>query len=349
MTQTLYDIKEICQRLNASVATLAPELVPNLKRDAGQLRAGDLEGNEGRSLCVTVKGPYQGTWRDFGTDERGDMLDLIAATRCQGDKGAALKWARQWLRLDHEPPAPARAPERPGVVAGDGSRRRAELLWQRALPYAGSMAEEYDFGRGLYWRETLEVEPQCVRFHPAVWCAEVGATLPAMLLHITGAKGEHAAVQILWLERRGALVTKAKLAAPKKVWGHYKGNTIQVWPGAGRAPALADADESELVMLGEGYEDMATAALSCPEYRSLAAVGLGNVKHVVLPPQVKSIRLFTQNDPEEHPRHLGQAHPARLMLNAAIRAHQDAGRLVEIVRPPQGVKDLNDLVRQDRK
>jgi hypothetical protein len=349
MTAKLYDIKEICQRLNASAASLAPELVPNLKRDGGQLRAGDLEGADGRSLCITVRGPYQGMWRDFASDDRGDMLDLIARTRTGGDKGAALKWARSWLQLDHEArPAPARPPR---VNDNDAhqreGRRRAEALWWNGQPYAGSMAEEYDRGRGLFWHNTLGVYPPCARFHPAVYCVEVGHELPAMLLHITGPRGEHAAVQILWLERRQGLVTKAALAAPKKVWGSYKGNSIQVWPGA-KQTLLADAEEGELAMIGEGYEDAATAALSRPEFRAIAAVGLSNMGHLFLPRQIKTVRLLMQNDPLEHPGHPGVPHPAQMMLYAAIRAHQYAGRVVELPRPPQGVKDFNDLVRRDR-
>jgi hypothetical protein len=48
----------------------------------GKFYVGDVDGNPGKSLVVELDGPRRGLWKDFATDEGGDVIDLWA--RSQG-------------------------------------------------------------------------------------------------------------------------------------------------------------------------------------------------------------------------------------------------------------------------
>lgn len=68
----------------------------------GKFYVGDVDGNAGKSLVVELEGPRRGLWKDFSTDEGGDVIDLWA--RSQGlsarhDFPRIASDIRQWLGL----------------------------------------------------------------------------------------------------------------------------------------------------------------------------------------------------------------------------------------------------------
>lgn len=67
--------------MSESVASIATHLLPKGKKSAGEWKAGSTSGDEGQSLSVRLTGVKRGLWKDFATDEGGDLLDLWAATR----------------------------------------------------------------------------------------------------------------------------------------------------------------------------------------------------------------------------------------------------------------------------
>lgn len=72
---------EIAELLAREVDAVAQMLLPNGKKDGAEWRAGDVSGSAGKSLGVRLTGSKAGTWKDFATDEGGDLLDLWAACR----------------------------------------------------------------------------------------------------------------------------------------------------------------------------------------------------------------------------------------------------------------------------
>lgn len=353
----LYEIKEIVARLAGRIGELSYQLLPNGRLEYGAWRAGDLDDGKGRSLVITLTGTHAGTWCDYGggPEDRGDALELVARVKCGGNKSDAIKWSLDWLGLKGA--SPAARPSAPlGIRAAAArdeeterelkkSRARALGLWLSGAPYAASPAEAYDQGRGIEWR-TLGRYPSCLRFGRAVYCIERRIDMPALLIGISGADGSAiAACQVTWLdELPNGRVVKADLEAPKKTRGFYQGGAARLWRGASGKP-LADAPQGETALIGEGYEDVATAVMARPDLRAFVAIGGSNVGSIALPPAISTVRILAQNDPYEHPDRPGELHPARRTLAAAIEKHRRAGRAVEICYPPEHVKDINDLVR----
>lgn len=89
---------EIADRLAQSAEQVASMLLPGGKRDGNYWSAGDTSGDSGKSLKVYLAGPKAGRWRDYATDQHGDLLDLWAETRRQ-DIGEAMKDAADWLGI----------------------------------------------------------------------------------------------------------------------------------------------------------------------------------------------------------------------------------------------------------
>lgn len=85
------DASEISRMLAGQIRTLAPELLPNGRRDGHEWRVGSLAGERGQSLGIHLTGSRAGVWCDFASGERGDALGLVAAVLFAGDIAAALQ------------------------------------------------------------------------------------------------------------------------------------------------------------------------------------------------------------------------------------------------------------------
>ncbi len=88
-------------------------------------------------------------------------------------------------------------------------------------------------------------------------------------------------------------------------------------------------------MIGEGIETCLSVALATPEFRVLAAVSLGNLARVTLPPAIGTVIIAADND--------GDGTPAAEALQRAVDRFAGEGRAVRIARSPIG-KDFNDCI-----
>ena len=75
-------------------------LFPQGRIRGGKFYVGDVDGNAGKSLVVELEGDRRGLWKDFASDEGGDIIDLWA--RSQGlsarhDFPRLASEIRQWL------------------------------------------------------------------------------------------------------------------------------------------------------------------------------------------------------------------------------------------------------------
>ena len=339
------DAAELAAQLARLAPALAAELLPQGRRDGAEWRCGSLAGEAGQSLAVHMFGDRAGVWGDFATGERGDALDLVAAVRCHGDIGEAMAWARAWLgHPDQAPPArastgaPDPAARAPEPDQAERRRKALALFLAGREGLAGTPAAEYLAARGIDLAE-LGRAPRALRFHPSAWCAELGHGLPAMLAAITDGQGEHVATHRTWLARDDAgSWGKAALRDAKKTLGSYASGFIPLQPGASGKP-LRQAPIGETVAIAEGIETALSVALACPELRVLAAVSLGNMARIVIPPAVRVVMLCADND---GPENTGAARA----LASAVERFAAEGRQVRVARPPIG-KDFNDTLRAE--
>ena len=74
-----HDVGHIRQALKSRVEDLVSDLFPNGVRRGHVFYIGDTSGAPGKSLAIELAGERCGLWKDFATDQGGDLLDLWAA------------------------------------------------------------------------------------------------------------------------------------------------------------------------------------------------------------------------------------------------------------------------------
>jgi hypothetical protein len=331
------DASEIAAALAARIRPLCGQLLSAGRPKGSYWTCGSVDNERGGSLWVHLSGSRIGRWQDAATGEFGDTLDLVAACMCRGDKKAAYRWASAWLGESLPLVQRNVLLQRARVPDQDADhRRRAALrLYLEAQPsLAGMPADFYLALRGIDLA-SLGRQPRALRFHPSLPHCPSGGSFPAMIAAISGLGGAHIATHRTWLQQdhTGAW-TKARIEDPKMTLGAFGGGLIRLWRGLS-GKALRDADADEMVVIGEGIETCLSIALACPELRVLAAVSLGNMGSIALPPQLRRIILAADNDPKPK---------ARAALQRVIERHLDAGRDVHVARSVVG-KDFNDALR----
>ncbi len=104
---------ELSQRMAGEAASIAQYLLPGGKRQAGEWKAGSVDGQAGSSMSVRLSGVKAGVWADFATGESGDLLDLWVAVRGLS-VSAAMTEAKQYLSIrDTMPEREKKAFKRP--------------------------------------------------------------------------------------------------------------------------------------------------------------------------------------------------------------------------------------------
>lgn len=345
----LVPIETIVDMLGARALELCQKLLPGGVREGPEWRVGSLAGEPGRSMAVHLSGSKAGVWSDFASGECGDALDLVAQVLFRGNKVDAIKWARGWLGLDGTDPDSLKATRR-AIEArekrldeepSDEELRRAafRIFLSAQERLAGTPVMEYLRGRGLDLA-LLGRQPRALRFHPKLWCDEARRHFPAMVAAVVDGAGKFVAVHRTWLERQSdGRVVKAPLLEPKKTLGRYRGGAIHLWRGAS-GKRISEAPPGSALDLTEGIEDGLSVALRCPELRVWAAVATANMRNLVLPPAIEEVVIWAQNDPP--------GSRAALSLEKACAAFHAQGKRVRLARPPEGVKDVNDVVRGQR-
>jgi hypothetical protein len=336
------DAREISQMLAGRIRTLAPELLPNGRREGHEWRVGSLAGERGQSLAVHLSGVRAGVWCDFSSGERGDALGLVAAVLFAGDIVAALQWSRSWLGISAATQPATRRRGAPLPGPGDQPDHEAEAMRGAALrmflaavpAIAGTPAAAYLAGRGIDLAE-LGRQPRSLRFHPSLWNSESGRTWPAMVAAVTDAHGRMIAVHRTWLDRTpdGRWV-KAPVRFAKKSLGSPRGGLIRLWRGASGKP-LAKASADEPIVIGEGIETCLSVVIACPELRVVSAVSLWNMACVMLPDTIRAVTILKDED--------GSNKQAACGFQRAVTWFQSGGRTVRVARPPVG-KDFNDTL-----
>jgi len=348
----LVAISEVVAGLAANAGALARELFPNGVKDGLEWRIGSLAGEKGQSLAVHLSAPRAGVWSDFSTGEAGDALDLVAHALFGGDKKQAFAWSKSWLGMGGDMPAVERrktAPKKPAGPDADEvkSRQRAFAIWLSSQErLAGTPAARYLRGRclnlaQLVGKDGKPRQPRSLRYAPKLYEPSTKRELPALVAGIMDSKGAISAVHRTWLAvDEAGRWGKAAVKHPKMTLGRYRGGAIRIWRGAGFRRLAEEKPGAELT-LTEGIEDALTVAIACPERRVWAAVSLSNMGALMLPECIGTVTICADNDAENSRAAKG--------LTRAIDHFLQLGREVQIARPPEGYKDVNELLIKSEK
>lgn len=349
-------LHQIVDMLSARTSDLVRELLPRAVLDGHEWKVGDLSGTPGRSLSISNAPGRRGVWADFSTNDKGDALELVAAVLFGGNKVDAIKWAKGWLGLDGTDPASLRQTRRAVEVAKDDPdaaedeakrRRWAQGMFLGAKPILGTPADEYLFGRGIDIRR-LSFPLGALRFAAAIRNPETRAHHPAMVAAIVGADGNQLAVHRTYLQPApgGGFVKLQGVKDAKLSLGRFSGGFIPLWKGETTDPhtgeirkglPLSRVKTPVWVDITEGIEDGLSVAVADPSLRVIVAVSVSNWANIQLPEQVAGVCLWQQNDPPDS--------SAARSFARVIENFQKQGKQIALARPPEGVKDANDVLR----
>jgi hypothetical protein len=363
---SLVSLDGLKQDLADRIDQLVPMLFPNARRDGVHWRMGDITGRPSRkkgelgSLYIRRtrgSGMPAGAWKDFGSDDKGDIIDLIAAGACHGDIGGAIQWARRWLGHDAMSPADrerieqnaARQRQRAEADAAratEARRRAGVAIWLAGGRIEGTRAEAYLAGRAIPLDRLAALHPErrppgALRF--AQQKGPDGVTRPCLVAAVVDAAGKQLGCHrtFLWVGPDGRVhKASADPAQPmpecKLSLGPIGGGFIPLWKGEDRH-SLAEARDLSGVMLTEGIEDGLSSALENPTLRHIAGISLDNCRKLG-----GALARFGTVYWHRHREKTDSASAAGGRVTAALEA---AGCRVVEVFAPDGHKDFNDAAR----
>lgn len=365
MTPVSFD--EIVASLQARTRDVAEAYAPGGHVDGGRYWALCPWRTDGRigSFQVGLTGAYAGRWKDFASGEHGDMLDLIQQS-LGTDRRGALDEARRFLGIAEETPQQRAVRQRAAQRAAEArkreeaereakaerTRKAAHRLWLECFPIEGTPAAAYLDARGIGPAQ-LGRAPNAIRFAPSLPYRHVDpetgeifeGSYPAMVTAIVGphAPGQPAAfwgAHRTWLARGADGVwRKAPVPKPKKVFGSMKGGYIVLWAGfgprGGKGAPLSRAPHGTSAFVAEGIENGLSAAVLRQDARVFASVSLGNMRDMVLPPQVARLTIIRDHD--TNPKN-------RAQIDRAKERWLAEGRAVGDWESPEGGRDLNDAL-----
>ena len=351
MTLSVAEIKEMAR---PQACDLAQELAPGGHvSGAYYLARSPLRSDrKAGSFCVWIKGPAAGAWKDFASDEKGDLVDLIAEVkfggRARAERGQAIQWLRARLGLGGASPAELTVRRREARAAQlrreaeeaekrKVKRKRCFDLFRAGRPLGGTLGEVYLRARGVD-AAGIANKSATFRFLPRLDYWKGGAAAhagPAILGRYRDAFGNAPAVHATWLAADGR--EKADLDPAKLSYGEYKGCFLPISRGlSGKECWEADVAPG-LVQVTEGPEDGWSIALARPDLRTWAAGSLSNIGNLPCPKCVAGFLVVRQNDWET---------PAAVQaFERALEALSKHGVPVSVIETPPGPKDPNDVLR----
>lgn len=369
----LYDIKDICQRLNAMAGTLARELLPRGSKE-GPLwcEARLADGGLGDSLKVKISGPKAGKWNFYASDQHGDMLDLYCLlNNCSKMDG--LKWARGRLGLGNGvapaiDPAQRAALDRQvkAMAEAKAAEERAELEKARAGAkgawLGGSAhlletpAQFYFEARGIDFERLHKLGwgLNCLRFSPALWHPYAKARFPAILALAIFPDGRTASLHRTYLLERGGRWDRLRKDLDghdgKLLYTKIHGGVIPLWRGSRIAKrgggevlkghAYTDPLAGPKVTLTEGLENAMSVVQVDVDRRVAVAVSLGNALQLKLPAVYTHRTWVRDND--------APGSNADQLLDRVLDYLNEEPNEAFLVAPPAGVKDFNDGLKQQQ-
>jgi len=361
-------LNEIIQALQARPEDVARRFAPGGYVRGGRYWALDPGRQDGRigSFYMGLAGQWAGRWRDEVTGDMGDGLDLIQrALGCS--KGEAVQEAKRFLGMHSETPEQRRlrlaqaekALARQKVEAERDARRRRKreraahaIFLESHERLYGTPVEGYLNARAIRF-DRLGRMPHTLRYHPKLQYYAVDkktgevieGEYPAMVAAIysgwvEGERPRFIGIHKTYLARQASGAwDKAPVTKPKLLWGSKKGGYIRVWAGVGarggHGRPLSRAPKGSKLYITEGIEDALSVAMLDPTRRVAAAIDLGNIREMLLPPNITQVVLVADNDPK--PEQTDQ-------IDRAVEVFAAQGRRVSVWKNRFGGKDINDAL-----
>ena len=276
-----------------------------------------------------------GTWYNFETEEKGDMLTLVG--KHKGLQGKNLyKYAVTKIlpELKDLPiPRDASSSSKPPVYSK--MEDLASRILEESGPIANTLAEDYLRSRGL-----VELSSSALFFHPALISRnEKGEwlhNLPGLVVAAGNPKSQSINIQVTYLNDDGK--KHEEVAVQRRTIGTFQ--DPQGFHSCLLSPGNSTPDGFTFV--AEGTETALSVLQVLPGDRVLATLGKGNLAR--LDPDMVSTRVVLVLDND------GTSYRADSLVLRSARRMLEAGKEVYVVCPdllPGTTKtDMNDVLQQ---
>jgi hypothetical protein len=282
---------DLAARLAGQAEAVCRHYLSTGKRQGNYWLVGDVRNTPGRSLFVRLTGPLSGKgaaghWRDAGTGEYGDLLDVIRESFGLVDFADVAEEARRFLSLPHIAPKEPRRTGMPG--APTASPEAARRLFAMARPIQGTLAETYLRNRGIQVLHTTDA----LRFHPRCFYRpdehSQAETWPALIAAVTNLAGAITGVHRTWLDPAGfseATLGKAPIDTPRRAMGELLGHAVRF------------GHSGEVLAAGEGIETLLSLRCVLPTMPMAAALSAAHLAAFRFPDPLRRLYLIRDADP----------------------------------------------------
>jgi hypothetical protein len=196
---------------------------------------------------------------------------------------------------------------------------QAREMFDRARPLDPNVAHPYFLARGIDSGRFPNLS-KTLRLLANARHKDSGTVGPAIVAAVTDNDGFVTGIQRIFLTTDQT--AKRPVAEPKMSLGSVKGNAIRIGPKSGT------------ILVSEGLEDAMTGALAMDvALGAFAVAGNKMMPKLVLPAYATHVVILADNDAS------GREQAAK-----AACAFKAQGRSVSVAYPPEGAKDLNELV-----
>lgn len=278
------------------------------------------------SLTFCLNGEKRGTWFNFETQEKGNMLHLIQNTlglnfRETLEHAAKITGDDLTKTIALIPKERMKVPEK----TKQKSSKTAAYAQQLALesqPIRGTLAERY-------LKEIRKIDNtsgENIRFHPRVYThkSEEIKYRPALLNLLRDKDNKIVAVEAIYLDKDTAL--KANMGIkPKKTYGPKEGAGVLLSPGLSK---------ESVTYITEGVETGLSIRDAVKDDRVISTTGKHNFLNINIELLTEKIVLCLDND--------GKAIKEDKLIVDTIERLKQHGKSVAIAIPSR-VKDFNDL------
>lgn len=284
-------------------------------------------GSHGK-LAMTLLGSHRGKWRDWSSDDHGDVLDLIEA-ELSLPRPEALQWVKTWFggtapAIDEATRAKSQAKRETAGVEADQQKQvrvaRAGDIWRASAPLEGSPAERYLLNRlyGFHIPDPV-YEGGSLRWNAAERIpGSIGTMVALMTDPVTG---RPSGVHRTYLDA-GAAKIERKMLGLKGV--------VRLWP---------DDTVTMGLSIAEGIETALSAAVLLHATPIWAALDAGNVAAFPALNGIDAVTIYADNDIEKNGRRAGQ----QAAIECADRWLAE-GREAVIRMPREGDHDFNTML-----
>ena len=262
------------------------------------------------SLVIDVTGPMAGRWKDFASDEGGDVIDFVSyfafgagGYQSAAQRGQAIGWLKNWLGMEDRPGhrLPEESPEqkqkrlaRAKAAQAEAEREEEARRTDRALQarrwWLAARKSGADLRHSPAWAYLTTVRHIPMERLPRspgalVWSElsaprgdHVGYMLACMCDWRQSGAGCIRAVHMTALTRQGEKIAAGTV---KRMKGDVRGCAVFISKGKSTlSPQMAEYDrEPYTLAITEGIEDALVVAALWPDWRVWAAGSLGNMGH----------------------------------------------------------------------